>query len=79
MTTHLNCLVKAVQMRGHNICFNVDIMEVIPILAKIISNYHQLLCFIRTTVIGILIIVFCDTGMLMYTLICQYSQNIFIL
>ena len=37
MTPHLNCLIETVQMRGHNICFYVE-------LTKIIPNYHQILC-----------------------------------
>ena len=34
VTPHLNCLVETVQMRGHNICFNAELTE-------IILNYHQ--------------------------------------
>ena len=35
---HLNCLVEAVQMMGHSICFYAE-------LTKIILTYHQLLLF----------------------------------
>ena len=33
---HLNLLDKTVQIRGHNICFYVE-------LTNIITNYHQML------------------------------------
>ena len=36
VTTHLNRLIKTVQMTDHNICFNAE-------LTHIISNYHQTL------------------------------------
>ena len=36
VTHHLNRLIETVQMRGHNICFHVE-------LTKIIHNYHQIL------------------------------------
>ena len=35
VTSHLNCLVETVQMRGHNICFFVELTEIIP-------NCHQI-------------------------------------
>ena len=40
MTPHLNCLDKAVQIIGHNICVYAE-------LAKIIPNYHQILTLIK--------------------------------
>ena len=43
VTPHLNCLVKTVQMMGHNICFYAE-------LTKIIPNYHQILPLILSSV-----------------------------
>ena len=43
VTPHLNRLIETVQMRGHNICFNAE-------LTKIISNYHQILPLIYSSV-----------------------------
>ena len=36
VTSHLNRLIKTVQMRGHNISFYVELTNIIP-------NYHQIL------------------------------------
>ena len=36
VVTPVNCPVKTVQMRGHNICFYAE-------LTKIIPNYHPIL------------------------------------
>ena len=39
VTPHLNRLIETVQMRGHNLCFYVE-------LTKIVPNYQQILCLI---------------------------------
>ena len=35
VTPHLNRLDEMVQMRGHNICFNAELIKIIP-------NFHQI-------------------------------------
>ena len=36
VTPHLKGLIETVQMRGHNLCFYPDLIEIIP-------NFHQIL------------------------------------
>ena len=43
VTPHLNCLIKTVQMRDHNICFYAELIKIIP-------NYHQILPLIYSSV-----------------------------
>ena len=42
MTSHLNHLVKTVQMRGHNICFYAELTKTIP-------YYHQIHPLIKSS------------------------------
>ena len=42
MTPHLNCLVKMVQIRGHNIGFYVEFIKIIPDITKYSLLYSVL-------------------------------------
>ena len=55
---HLNCLIKTVQMRGHNICFYAELTKIIPNYHLIITFKLQLLTFMRyaITIVALLLI-----------------------